>query len=50
MIRERFSRAIARQLEAIAWWDWSREELEARFDHLNDVETFIRLYGKQEVR
>jgi phosphonate metabolism protein (transferase hexapeptide repeat family) len=48
VIRERFPAAMARQLEAIAWWDWSREELETRFDHLNDVESFIRLYGTSD--
>src|SRR5215472_8588824 len=31
-IRERFPSHVVEQLEAIAWWDWTREQLEARVD------------------
>jgi phosphonate metabolism protein (transferase hexapeptide repeat family) len=44
-IRERFPRAVAARLEAIAWWDWTREELEARFDELYDLDAFLARYG-----
>jgi phosphonate metabolism protein (transferase hexapeptide repeat family) len=44
-IRERFPREIAEQLQAIAWWDWSREMLEERFADLNDLDRFLELYG-----
>jgi phosphonate metabolism protein (transferase hexapeptide repeat family) len=44
-IRERFPREVAAQLEAIAWWDWTREELEARFDQLLDLDAFLARYG-----
>jgi hypothetical protein len=30
----------------IAWWNWDRPTLEERFEELNDVELFIRKYGK----
>ncbi|WP_158737051.1 DapH/DapD/GlmU-related protein [Alteribacillus sp. YIM 98480] len=46
-IRKRFRKEIAEELEQIAWWDWTREELEERFDELNDVEQFIKKYKKQ---
>ncbi|WP_307720002.1 DapH/DapD/GlmU-related protein [Paenibacillus koleovorans] len=45
-IRERFDPETARCLLDVAWWDWSREELEARFEQLNDVEAFLARYGK----
>jgi phosphonate metabolism protein (transferase hexapeptide repeat family) len=48
IIRERFARDIANRLEAIAWWDWSREMLEARFDDLNDLDLFLERYGTEE--
>lgn len=47
-IRERFPKDIADKLKEIAWWDWSREELESRFDDLYDLESFIEKYGVQE--
>ncbi len=43
-IRMRFSEATARALLRIAWWDWPRETLEARFDDLLDIDRFVRLY------
>ena len=45
-IRERFSRDVAAQLQAIAWWDWPRETLEERILELNDLETFLATYGE----
>jgi hypothetical protein len=49
-IRRRFSAEIAAELESIAWWDWSRTELEEAFaDLCGDVETFIAEYGSAPV-
>lgn len=45
-IRERFPRDIAARLERIAWWDWSREQLEERFEDLNDLDLFLEKYGR----
>lgn len=47
VIRERFPKDVADALREIAWWDWSREELEARFDELYDLDSFIEKYGVQ---
>jgi phosphonate metabolism protein (transferase hexapeptide repeat family) len=44
-IRDRFPSEIAAQLQRIAWWDWSREALEDRFEELYDLEAFIAKYG-----
>lgn len=46
-IRERFSRDVAARLQAIAWWDWSREVLAERFDDLNDLDRFLELYEER---
>jgi phosphonate metabolism protein (transferase hexapeptide repeat family) len=45
VIRLRFSEPIIKQLLAIAWWDWDRATLAARFDELCDVESFVAQYG-----
>jgi phosphonate metabolism protein (transferase hexapeptide repeat family) len=45
-IKERFPKEIAEKLLEIAWWNWDRPTLEERFEELNDVELFIRKYGK----
>lgn len=44
-IRRRFPLALAEKLLRIAWWDWDRATLEARFDELADVERFVERYG-----
>lgn len=44
-IRPRFPEAIADKLLQIAWWDWDRPTLEARFDDLMDVQAFVEKYG-----
>ena len=46
-IRERFPLQVAEQLQAIAWWDWPREVLEARFADLNDLDRFLEGYGAE---
>lgn len=44
-IRPRFPAPVAAALLRIAWWDWDRATLEARFADLNDVAAFIAKYG-----
>ena len=47
-IRKRFSDEIIAQLLDIAWWDWDRATLEARFEDLYDMDAFIAKYGTAE--
>ncbi|MFN8371305.1 MAG: acetyltransferase [Anaerolineae bacterium] len=44
-IRQRFSDNVVEKLLKIAWWDWDRPTLEARFDDLYNVEAFVEKYG-----
>ncbi len=44
-IRRRFPQAISDQLLAISWWNWMREQLEACFEDLLNIETFVQKYG-----
>lgn len=44
-IRKRFPDHIIEKLLQIAWWEWDRPTLEARFDDLMEIETFIEKYG-----
>jgi phosphonate metabolism protein (transferase hexapeptide repeat family) len=44
-IRKRFSDEIITQLLDIAWWEWDRATLEARFEDFYDMDTFIARYG-----
>lgn len=45
-IKDRFSRDIAEGMQRIAWWDWSRELLEERFEDLcGDAAAFVEKYG-----
>lgn len=44
-IRKRFSDDIIEKLLAIAYWNWDRATLEARFDDLYDIDSFIEKYG-----
>jgi hypothetical protein len=36
---------MAERLQAIAWWDWSREQIEERYVDVNDLDTFLEKYG-----
>ncbi len=45
VIRPRFPEHISEKLLQIAWWDWDRATLEARFDDLYDVEAFVEKYS-----
>lgn len=44
-IRQRFPDEVIAALLAIAWWDWDRATLEARFNDLLDLDGFIAKYG-----
>ncbi|MCG8348228.1 MAG: acetyltransferase, partial [Chloroflexales bacterium] len=45
-IKRRFPPEIVAKLLAIAWWDWDRPALEARFeDFLGDIDSFVEKYG-----
>lgn len=43
-IRRRFAEDVARRLLRIAWWEWDRATLVARFADLSDVGRFIERY------
>jgi phosphonate metabolism protein (transferase hexapeptide repeat family) len=44
-IRYRFPESMIEKLLAIAWWDWDRATLQARFDDLFNLEQFVAKYG-----
>ncbi len=44
-LKRRFDERTAERLEALAWWDWPREALEARFaDFRGDITAFLDKY------
>jgi len=43
-IRQRFPDHVIARLLRIAWWDWSRAELEERFDDLGNLDAFLEKY------
>lgn len=45
VLRMRFAPAIARAIEATAWWDWDHATLVERLPALHDVRRFLALYG-----
>lgn len=45
VIRERFPKHVADQLQSIAWWDWTRDQLKERFHEFNHLEEFLGRYG-----
>ena len=44
-VKQRFPDHVAEKLLQIAWWDWDRPTLEARFDELLDLDRFLEKYG-----
>lgn len=44
-LRTRFPDAVIDKLMQIAWWDWDRQTLEARFEDLYDLDRFLEKYG-----
>ena len=45
-LRRRFPEDVAEALLRIAWWDWSREQLEERIDDFLELEPFLRKYDR----
>ena len=45
-VRQRFPENVIEKLLTIAWWDWDRKTLEARFPDLLDMNTFLAKYGQ----
>jgi hypothetical protein len=45
-IRERFPKAVADRLQALAWWDWDHASLRAALDDFRalDIEAFLEKY------
>lgn len=43
-LRMRFTEDIIQKLMDIAWWDWDRETLEARFQDFMDLNVFLQKY------
>ncbi len=46
VIRQRFNRAIAEEIEAIAWWDWEHERLRECLDDFKDLRRFLARHGR----
>ncbi|ATY86131.1 acetyltransferase [Kyrpidia spormannii] len=44
-LRPRFPREIAEKLLAVAWWDWTREQLVERMPDFNDLQVFLEKYA-----
>jgi hypothetical protein len=44
VIRYRFDEATIGALQRIAWWDWDRATLEARFEDMLNIEAFVEEY------
>lgn len=44
-LRMRFPVAVAERVQAIAWWDWTRAELEQRIDDFLDLDQFLEKYS-----
>ncbi len=44
-LRQRFTDDVIEKLERIAWWHWSREELEERFLDLRNMNSFLEKYA-----
>ncbi|MDR0898767.1 MAG: hypothetical protein LBM27_00235 [Lactobacillaceae bacterium] len=47
VIRHRYKDKIVRQLEQIAWWEWSDEEINERLDDIlnsDNIDSFIKKY------
>ena len=45
ILKYRFKKEIIEELEKIAWWDWSYEEIQAAIDDFKDIEQFIQKHS-----
>ena len=48
VLKYRFPNEIIKEIEEIAWWDWSHEEIKDRLGDLKDIREFIYKYSKKE--
>lgn len=48
VLKYRFPNEIIKEIEKIAWWDWSHEEIKDRLGDLKDIKEFIYKYSKKE--
>lgn len=48
ILKYRFPNEIIKEIEKIAWWDWSHEEIKDRLGDLKDIREFIYKYSKKE--
>lgn len=46
VVKYRFPPDVVDQLLALAWWEWDRATLEARFHDLLDLDQFLQRYGE----
>ena len=47
-IKDRFQEAIKEKLAQIAWWNWTRQELEERYEELKlPIELFVEKWSKE---
>ncbi|MDN5371639.1 MAG: hypothetical protein PWR19_685 [Carnobacterium sp.] len=47
-IKDRFPEAIKKKLAQIAWWNWTRQELEDRYEDLKmPIELFVEKWSKE---
>jgi hypothetical protein len=44
-LRMRFNPDVVEKLMRIAWWDWDRATLEARFEHFSNLEQFLEAFA-----
>jgi phosphonate metabolism protein (transferase hexapeptide repeat family) len=47
VIRQRFDDAVIEKLEALQWWHWPREKLEARFEDFRNIDMFLEKYSEK---
>jgi phosphonate metabolism protein (transferase hexapeptide repeat family) len=47
-IKMRFPDEVIQKLLDIQWWNWSRREMEERFDEFMDIEKFLNKYHRSE--
>ena len=41
LIRERFPRSIAEELQKISWWDWTHDQLRERLEDFKNLRVFL---------
>jgi len=46
VLKYRFSKEIIKELEEIAWWEWSHEKIKKNINDLKDIREFIYKHSK----